>query len=107
MDYMFFKAFEAQQALLDAILTNQGKIMASIQDLQATLDTVKQETGDYIAQRDAIDVTLNATIADLTAQLATGAANAATVQAGIDAAFVTAEEAKRALAPPTGVVVPA
>lgn len=74
--------------------------MATIQDLQQDIATIKQETGDYIAARDAIDADLKAQIATLTGQLAQGQADAATVQAGIDAAFADAETAKAALAPP-------
>lgn len=92
---------------LDTLLANQQtliaqgvKTMADIQQVLDDLDQIKTQSAAYIAARDAIDVTLNATIADLTAQLAAGTANAAVVQAGIDAAFVKAEEDKGLLVPP-------
>jgi ABC-type transporter Mla subunit MlaD len=91
-------------SLADVVaLINQrsDQIMATIQQVQDDLDQIKQQSSDYIAARDAIDVTLNATIADLTAQLAAGKADAATVQAGIDAAFDKAEADKGLLVPPS------
>jgi hypothetical protein len=85
-------------------LTKQGdRIMSTMQDVQNDLEQIKQGVGDYIAQRDAIDV-------DLKAQLAAALANAGVSpeeQAAIDKAFTTAEEAKALLAPPVPVEPPA
>ncbi len=95
--------------------------MATLQQVQDDLNQIKQQTGDYIAARDAIDAVLNQTIADLQAQLAgllvqlnaalaNDATDAATIasltqqiadtQVAVDAAFTTAEEAKALLVPP-------
>jgi hypothetical protein len=96
-----FDRLDAAIAALTTTVINQGTtIMATIQDVQKDLDTIKASTGTYIAGRDAADAALNATITSLTAQLAAGTANAATVQAGIDAAFAAAEAEVAALAPP-------
>src|SRR5476651_728497 len=97
LSYLDLKYFDDK---LDLIIKNQGIIMASIDQVNADLDTIKQEAADYIAKRDAIDVTLNQEISDLTKQVAAGTASAATIQTGIDAAFAKAEAAKDALAPP-------
>lgn len=87
--------------LFAVILSKGTRLMATVEELNDDMDAIKQKTVDYIAGRDAIDVTLNATIADLTAQLAAGAATAAQVQDGINAAFVKAEAEKALLTPPT------
>lgn len=84
------------EKLLHHLLHRQEHIMATMQDVQNDLDQIKQQTGDYIAKRDAIDV-------DLKAQLAAAIAAAGVSpeeQAAIDAAFQTAEDAKGLLTPP-------
>jgi hypothetical protein len=106
------KQLRAMRQAIELLALNQGSLvtkemfMATIQDVVADLETIKTQTGDYIAARDAIDATLNAQITTLTAQLAAGTATAAEVQVGIDAAFAAAETDKGLLAPPA-VVPPA
>lgn len=99
-------------AKLNQIITSQGTIMSSIQDLNDKFDA-------YIAARDVIDAAKDAasaekdaTIATLIAQhaadVAAGADNAAAVvalQAGVDAAVAKEQAALDALTPPTPPVV--
>lgn len=79
--------------IADLINERSNQIMDKLQQISDDLDTIKQQSADYIAARDAID-------ADLKAQIATLTANDAVTQAGIDAAFTKAEEAKGLLAVP-------
>lgn len=110
---MLFDFFRSDRRLRSieanlAVLVKQGLItMATIQDVQDTLDQIKTATGDYITKRDAIDVTKDATIADLTAQLAAGTTTPADVQAGIDAALQKAKDELALLTPPIPAPVPA
>lgn len=85
-------------------VTNLGKAMADLQAevdaIKADLDTVKQQTGDYIAARDQIDADLKAQIANLIAQHQADAAAKAALQTSVDAAFASAEALKGNLQPP-------
>src|SRR4051812_40303304 len=70
-----------------------------VQEISDKLDEIKAETGQYIADRDALDVAKDAvlaekdaTIADLTAQLAEGAITIAQFQEGLDVAVAKARE---------------
>lgn len=86
--------------LLAVILSKGKRLMATVKELNDDMDAIAVKTVDYIAGRDAIDATKDATIADLMAQLAAGAATAAEVQAGVDAAFAKAEAEKALLTSP-------
>lgn len=104
-------------AELVASITQLGVTMdARLREVIDKLAEIKAETGQYIADRDARDVGLqasiaekDATIADLTAQLAAGKITIAEFQAGLDEAKTKADEAADLLPPvraPEGVVVP-
>jgi len=70
--------------------------MATVQQISADLDVIKQNTVDYIAKRDAIDVDLKKQLADA---LAAAGVTAAT-QEQVDALFAKAEDDKALLQPP-------
>ena len=107
------KRLRKVEAILKTLVEQGAGMDANLQKVLDDLDVIKQEAGDYIAGRDAIDATLNATIKDLSDKLAAaqaqGTADAATIadfQSGVADALAKAEEDKALLAPPTGVVVP-
>lgn len=116
--------YSDMKVLLDAIAASDINVIQTlrehmdqrVQEITDKLDEIKAETGQYIADRDALDVQKDAliaekdaTIADLTAQLAAGAITIAQFQEGLDAAVTKADEAANLLPPvrpPEGVAVP-
>jgi len=88
-------------ALLKLLLTGQGKLMATMQNVIDDIKGFQQEVSDYIAGRDAVDADLKA---KLDAALAAGAG--AATQAQVDEAFAAAEAAKALIVPPVVVVAP-
>lgn len=52
------------------------ELSAKVDELQVALDAEQQEVADLIAARDAAITTLNATVADLQAQVASGGTEA-------------------------------
>jgi cytochrome c556 len=92
-------AASAAQTQIDIQLIKEGQTMTghTLQEIKDDLDTIKTQTGAYIAARDAIDADLRQQIAALTA--ASGQIPQA-VQDDIDAAFSKAEDAKAAIPQP-------
>lgn len=109
------------QATLDAVFIVTGRILAEVSlngvkmdkvnhtqaEVVADLQQLLKQSGDYIASRDAIDATKDATIKDLTAKLAADEITLAAAQDGINAAFDAAEQAKALLLPPAATTLPA
>jgi pectin methylesterase-like acyl-CoA thioesterase len=91
-------------AIVKSIQSKGTPFMATVQEqldtISSDLDAIKTNTLAYIASRDAIDVTKDAQIADLTAQLAAGTTTPADVAAKIEAVLAKAEEDKALLASP-------
>ncbi len=88
-------------ALLNQLITGQGKLMATMQQVIDDIKGFQQEVTDFIAARDKVDADLKA---QLDAALAAGAGAAS--QAQVDEAFAAAEAAKALIVPPVVVVAP-
>jgi hypothetical protein len=99
--YLHSSGQDQTVALLNQLLTGQGKLMATMDDVVNDIKGFQKEVTDYIAGRDAVDADLKA---KLDAALAAGAG--AATQAQVDEAFAAAEAAKALIAPPVVVVAP-
>lgn len=110
LSYGDYRRFDDKLDLILAnqviILSNQGKIMASQQQVLDDLDTINSEIAAFIADHEAIDDALRAQVKDLTDKLAADEISLAAFQTGTDAAFEKAEKAKDALKKPGNPVTP-